>query len=109
MKSRITSNSRDLDAFFETVLNFRKRIWALSENRYLQQTLERIVIPLYALYVIRRSQNLEAILQTTKDCTDNQDRILVAYEQKHFEEARETARSFLMRMKEDPGARLQTS
>jgi DNA-binding GntR family transcriptional regulator len=107
--SRIASNARDLEAFFKTVLDFRKSIWALSENRHLQQILERMVIPLYALYVIRRSNNLEGILQTTKDYTDHQDRILFAYDQKNFEDARETARSFLKKMKDDLGTRLPTS
>jgi DNA-binding GntR family transcriptional regulator len=108
-KSRSASNSRDLDAFFGAVISFRKKIWALSENRHLQQILERIVMPLYALYVIRRSHSLEGILQTTKDYTDHQDRILLAYEQKNFEDARETARSFLKRMKNDLGTRLPTA
>lgn len=108
-KSRIASNASDLDAFFGTVLTFRKKIWALSENRHLQQILERIVMPQYALYVIRRSHNLEGILQTTNDYIDHQDRILFAYEQKNFEDARETARSFLKRMKEDLGTRLPIS
>jgi DNA-binding GntR family transcriptional regulator len=108
-KSRIASNTRDLDAFLGTVLTFREKIWALSGNRYLQQILERMVMPLYALYIIRRSHNLEGILQTTNDCTDHQDRILLAYEQKNFEDARETSRAFLKRMKDDLGTRLPTS
>ena len=104
--ARIASKAGDLDAFFQNHLAFRKKIWALSGNRYLQQILERAVIPLYALYVIRQSYNLEGILQTTIDCMEHQDRILVAYEKKNFEEARETARSFLKRMKEYLGTRL---
>ena len=83
-KSRIASQSGNLDAFFESVLSFRKMVWALSGNRHLQQILERLVIPLYALYVIRQSYNLEGILQTTIDCTNHQGRILAAFEQKSF-------------------------
>ena len=105
-KARITSKAGDLDAFFEIHLTFRKKVWTLSGNRYLQQVLERIVIPLYALYVIRQSYNLEGILQTTIDCMDHQDRIISAYEQKSFEEAREAARYCLKRMKEYLGTRL---
>lgn len=105
-KTKITSKAGDLDGFFENHLAFRKKVWTLSGNRYLQQTLERIVIPLYALYVIRQSYNLEGILQTTIDCTEHQDRILAAYDQKNFAEARETVRSFLKRMKEYLGTRL---
>jgi DNA-binding GntR family transcriptional regulator len=105
-KSKIASKAGDLEAFFENHLALRSKVWTLSGNRYLQQTLERVVIPLYALYVIRQSYNLEGILQTTFDCTEHQDQILAAYEQKNFEEAREVARSFLKRMKEYLGTRL---
>ena len=105
-RAAIASRADDLTAFFENHLAFRTRVWTLSGNRYLQQTLERIVIPLYALYMIRQSFNIGGILQTTIACTDHQDRILSAYEQKNFEEARETARNFLKRMKQYLGTRL---
>ena len=65
-KTKIAAKAKDLDAFFEGHLNFRKEIWKLSQNRYLQQTLERIVIPLYALYLIRQSNNLEGILRLSR-------------------------------------------
>jgi DNA-binding GntR family transcriptional regulator len=105
-RTKIASRVGDLDAFFETHLAFRKKVWTLSGNRFVQQTLERVVLPLYALYVIRQSYNLEGILQTTMDCTEHQDRILAAYDSRNFDEARETARSFLKRMKEYLGTRL---
>ena len=105
-RTKIASKAGDLDAFFENHLGFRKKIWHLSGNRFLQQTLERVVIPLYALYVIRQSYNLDGIIQTTVDCTIHQDHVLSAYEQKSLEEARETARYFLKRMKEFLGTRL---
>jgi DNA-binding GntR family transcriptional regulator len=105
-RTKIASKAGDLDAFFENHLKFRKKVWTLSGNRFLQQTLERVVIPLYALYVIRQSYNLEGIIQTTIDCTEHQDRILDAYEKKSFDEARETARHFLKSMKEYLGTRL---
>ena len=105
-KARAASGSGDLAAFFENHLAFRRKVWTLSGNRYLLQILERLVIPLYALYMIRQSYNIEGILQTTIDCTDHQDRIMAAYEQKSLEEAREIARCFLIRMKEYLGSRL---
>jgi DNA-binding GntR family transcriptional regulator len=105
-RTKIASKAGDLDAFFENHLTFRKKVWTLSGNRFLQQTLERVVIPLYALYVIRQSYNLEGIIQTTIDCTEHQDRILDAYEKRNFEEARVTARHFLKSMKEYLGTRL---
>jgi DNA-binding GntR family transcriptional regulator len=108
-KATVASRAGDLSAFFENHLAFRRKIWTLSGNRYLQQTLERIVVPLFALYVIRQFENLEGILQTTIDCTDHQDGILAAYERKNFDEARETARNFLIKMKDYLGTRLPTA
>jgi DNA-binding GntR family transcriptional regulator len=105
-KAGSASRAGDLAVFFENHLAFRRNIWTLSGNRYLLQILERLVIPLYALYMIRQSYNLEGILQTTIDCTEHQDGILAAYDRKNFEEARETARCFLIRMKEYLGTRL---
>ena len=90
-------------------LNFRKSIWKLSGNRYLQQMLERVVVPLYALYFIRRSHNREGIVQTTIDCVEHQDKVLAAYDQKDFEEARRAAREFLVKMKGYLGTRLVTT
>jgi DNA-binding GntR family transcriptional regulator len=107
--SRSASQAGDLDTFFVNVLDFRRKVWALSGNRHLQQILERLVIPLYALYVNRQQSKLDGILQTTIDFASHQDKILVAYEQKNFEDARETARSFLKRMKETLGTRLPTA
>jgi DNA-binding GntR family transcriptional regulator len=104
--AKMGSQSGDLGIFFERHLVFRRKVWTLSGNRYLQQILERIVIPLYALYVIRQSYNLEGILQTTMDCTEHQERIIAAYEQSNFDEARTAASEFLKRMKEYLGTRL---
>jgi DNA-binding GntR family transcriptional regulator len=105
-KTAIAAGSGDLNTYFENHLAFRKRVWILSGNRYLLQTIERIVMPLYALYMIRQSDNLEGMLQTTADCIDHQNKILIAFEQQRFEEAREIARDFLKKMKEDLGTRL---
>jgi len=96
----------DLDQFFEAHLALRKKVWELSGNRYLQQTLERLVIPLYALYLIRRSHNREGLMQTVMDCIEHQDKIVRAYQDRNFEEARRVAREFLTKMKEYLGTRL---
>ena len=105
-KTRAASKAEDLDAFFEHHLNFRKKIWSLSGNRYLYQTLERVVLPLYALYLIRRSYNRSGIVQTVLDCIEHQDKILVAYRNGESKEARRIARNFLTKMKEYLGTRL---
>jgi DNA-binding GntR family transcriptional regulator len=105
-KAKKAAKAENLDAFFDNHLAFRKRIWQLSGNRFLQQTLERLVIPLYALYLIRRSHNREGLLQTVVDCIEHQDNIFQAYKQGDVEEARRVARDFLSKMKEYLGTRL---
>lgn len=105
-QAKNAAEAQDLDNFFGQHLAFRRTVWQLSGNRFLEQTLERIVVPLYALYWIRRSPNMEGMLQTTVDCVAHQDRILAAYERKDFEEARRVAREFLVQMKGYLGTRL---
>src|SRR5262245_46513214 len=105
-KSKHAAAAEDLDAFFDNHLALRRKIWELSGNRYLKQTLERLVIPLYALYLIRRSHNHEGLLQTVVDCIEHQDKILRAYNDGNVEEARRLAQEFLIKMKEYLGTRL---
>jgi DNA-binding GntR family transcriptional regulator len=105
-KAKKGAVAEDLDRFFDDHLALRKKIWELSGNRYLQQTLERLVIHLYALYLIRRSYNREGLLQTVLDCVEHQDKILQAYENRDIEEARRVGRDFLVKMKEYLGTRL---
>jgi DNA-binding GntR family transcriptional regulator len=87
----------NLERFFETHLEFRKKAW---------QALERVVIPLYALYLIRLPYNREGILQTVTECLEQQDRLLDTLRRKDAEAARQAARDFLVRMKEYLGTRL---
>ena len=105
-KTKLAAKAEDLEEFFETHLNFRKKVWELSGNRYVQQALERVVIPLYALYLIRRSYNREGILQTLVECLEHQDKVLTGIRQRDIETVRLAARDFLMRMKEYLGTRL---
>jgi DNA-binding GntR family transcriptional regulator len=101
--------AEDLDAFFDAHLLFRKKIWELSGNRYLKQTLERLVVPLYALYFIRRARSRQGLHESVADCIEHQDRILDAYKRGDAEEARRIARDFLVRMKDHLGTRFQPS
>jgi DNA-binding GntR family transcriptional regulator len=105
-KTKLAAKAEDLEGFFETHLDFRKRVWESSGNRYVQQALERVVIPLYALYLIRRSYNRDGILQTIVECIEHQDKILEAFRRNDAEDARQIVRDFLVRMKEYLGTRL---
>ena len=105
-KTKLEAKAEDLEGFFESHLEFRQKVWEISGNRYVQQALERVVIPLYALYLIRLSYNREGILQTVSECVEHQDRIMDAFRRNEGEAARQAARDFLVRMKEYLGTRL---
>ena len=105
-KTKLEAKAEDLEGFFGSHLEFRQKVWEISGNRYVQQALERVVIPLYALYLIRLSYNREGILQTVSECVEHQDRIMDAFRRNEGEAARQAARDFLVRMKEYLGTRL---
>ena len=100
------ADSRNVDRFFENHLAFRRRIWELSGNRYLRQALERIVAPLFALYLIRGGLNREGLLQTVVDCVEHEKMIMKAFHRGEPAEAGEVARDFLLRMKNNLGTKL---
>lgn len=95
-RTKLAAETDALEEFFESHLNFRRKVWHVSGNRYIQQALERVVIPLYALYLIRRSYDREAILE----CIEHQDKVLDAFHRKDPETARLIARDFLIKMKD---------
>ena len=105
-KTKIDAKTEDLEAFFDSHLSFRKKVWDLSGNPYLQQALERVVIPLYALYLIRQPYNREGIVQTVFECIEHQDKIIEAFRHKDAENARKVSRDFLEGMKTYLGTRL---
>ena len=105
-KTKLEAKAEDLEGFFESHLGFRKKVWELSGNRYVQQALERVVIPLYALYLIRRPYNREGIIQTVFECIEHQDKSLEAFRLRNAEAARRVSRDFLQRMKDYLGTRL---
>ena len=105
-KTKLDAKAENLEGFFESHLSFRKKVWELSGNRYLQQSLERVVLPLYALYLIRRPYNREGIVQTVFECIEHQDKTIEAFRRNESETARSVARDFLERMKDYLGTRL---
>jgi DNA-binding GntR family transcriptional regulator len=100
------ARANNLDSFFEHHLAFRKRIWEISGNRYLKQTLDRLVIPLYALYLIRLSYNQASLEEAVGNPLEHQERIVAAYQCGDIEQAARITRDFLVRMKDYVGALL---
>jgi DNA-binding GntR family transcriptional regulator len=97
---KTAEQAQDLDAVFEIQLSYRKKVWKLSGNHYLQQALERLVIPLYALYFIRRTQNRDAVLRAVQALSPYEDEILDALDKRDGEKARRAEREFLTKAKQ---------
>lgn len=105
-RARAGAESGDLDAFFENHLAYRRRIWDVSANRFLKKTLERLVAPLYALYLMRADFNREGLVETIQDCIVHQEDTLRAFEAGDPPGAAKIVRDFLRQMKASLGSRL---
>jgi len=105
-KARTGAASKDLAVFFEKHLAYRRRVWELSGNRFLKETLERLVAPLYALYLMRSNFNREGLFQTIEDCLVHQDKTLRAFEAGDSQEAARIVAKFLQQMKDSLGSTL---
>lgn len=106
LRAKQEADAKNIDRFFEHHLVFRRKIWELSGNKYLRQALERIVTPLFALYLIRGSFNREGLLQTVTECIEHEDKIINAFERGEKRRAANVARDFLIRMKKNLGSKL---
>lgn len=96
----------NLDAFFDNHLAYRRKVWDLSGNRFLKETLERLVAPLYALYLMRADFNREGLVETIQDCIVHQEETLRAFEAGDPQEAAAVVRRFLQQMKDSLGSKL---
>jgi DNA-binding GntR family transcriptional regulator len=77
-QAREGANSGDVACFFDNHLALFRRVWELSGNKYLQQTLERLVVPLFVLYLTRASFDCPRLMPIALGCSDRQEQILAA-------------------------------
>ncbi len=54
----------DLNQFYENDLAFHRKLWALSDNSYLADALERIVAPLFAFFVMKTTRQRESYIES---------------------------------------------
>ncbi len=52
----------DFDQFYEVDLEFHRKLWSLSGNSYLADMLERMVVPLFAFFVMKTRGEKESYL-----------------------------------------------
>lgn len=54
----------DLDLFYEADLAFHRKIWNLSDNPYLSDALERVVVPLFAFFLMKTSRRRNSYVES---------------------------------------------
>ena len=54
----------DLDQFYMVDLEFHRKLWAMSGNPYLVAVLERIVVPLFAFFVMKTKRERESYIRS---------------------------------------------
>lgn len=53
-----------LDSFYENDIAFHRKLWQMSGNPYLVDTLERLVVPLFAFFLMRNDRDKENYLES---------------------------------------------
>ncbi|HEX5081919.1 MAG TPA: GntR family transcriptional regulator [Blastocatellia bacterium] len=62
VKMKTAAQALDLDQFYENDLAFHRKIWEVSGNKYLAESLERIVAPLFAFFVMKNRRERKSYL-----------------------------------------------
>jgi DNA-binding GntR family transcriptional regulator len=63
---RMTKSAKDLDLdqFYASDLEFHRKLWNLAGNSYLTETLERVVVPLFAFFVMKTKREKESYIES---------------------------------------------
>lgn len=65
-KMRAAAKAGDREAFYDSDLAWHQELWRLSGNEFLAQSLEQIVVPLFAFFIMlymRRDNNVKSFLE----------------------------------------------
>jgi DNA-binding GntR family transcriptional regulator len=54
----------DLDKFYECDLAFHRKLWEMSGNQYLVECLERLVVPLFAFFVMKNRRSRKSYVDS---------------------------------------------
>lgn len=87
----------DLPQFYDGDLAFHRKIWSLSGNPYLVDALERLVVPLFAFFLMKTSRQQASYVESA--CMHAQ--IVDAIPVKNATELREMFRESLVSWKDD--------
>ena len=58
------AHDMELDSFYENDIAFHRKLWQMSGNPYLVDTLERLVVPLFAFFLMRNDRDKENYLES---------------------------------------------
>lgn len=56
----------EIDSFYENDIAFHRKLWRMSGNPYLVDTLERLVVPLFAFFLMRNDRDQENYLESAE-------------------------------------------
>ena len=63
-KMEQAAQTLDLATFYENDLAFHRKIWNLSDNPYLVDALERVVVPLFAFFLMKTSRQRQSYVES---------------------------------------------
>ena len=96
-KMEAAANSLDLPQFYDGDLAFHRKIWSLSNNPYLVDALERIVVPLFAFFLMKTSRQHSSYVESAV----MHKQIVEALPVKSAADLREMFKGFLANWKDD--------
>jgi DNA-binding GntR family transcriptional regulator len=91
----------DLERFYEDDLAFHRAIWKIAGNPYLTESLERVVIPLFAFFVMKNPR----VRGTYEESARAHAKIVDAFESSDAVTVRELMRTALLQFKNEWDAR----
>ncbi|MFN0086874.1 MAG: GntR family transcriptional regulator [Blastocatellia bacterium] len=63
-KMKRAAQALDLDEFYVNDLAFHRKLWEMSGNEYLADCLERVVVPLFAFFVMKNRRERRSYLES---------------------------------------------
>jgi len=86
---KTAAETSDFERFYQNDIEFHRTLWRLSQNRYLANVLETLVVPLFAFFLIRTrmdyrvdllgsAQRHHQLLETIRDGHGVKDRMIAS-------------------------------
>jgi DNA-binding GntR family transcriptional regulator len=91
-----------LDLFYENDIAFHRKLWEMSGNPYLVDTLERLVVPLFAFFLMRNNRDRENYIESAA----NHVQFVEALPSLEAAEVRKIVKESMTRWKDEMLARL---